>query len=152
MWDDGNSLAPREVQLGLCVIGGTSSTHRGTHWFEVQLRMDNSILVSMISANFEDNHLATGFGNHLARPILHGDFNENLSLEDGVKLLEKCVHVLLCRGRSAANKLQERITYLEPRGKITAYPFMDYVIAHPAGLRSDLPVVAKLSFLLRSPA
>ncbi|KAI6695116.1 hypothetical protein NL676_022826 [Syzygium grande] len=85
MWDDGNSLAPREVQLGLFVIGGTSSTHRGTHWFEL----------SIIGANFEDNHLATGFRNHLARPIVHGDFNENLSFEDGVKVLEKRVHVLL---------------------------------------------------------
>jgi len=60
----------------------------------------------MIGVNFEDNHVATGFGNHLARPILRDEWNEDLSFEDGVKLLEKCMRVLLYRDRSAVNKLQ----------------------------------------------
>jgi 20S proteasome subunit beta 7 len=64
------------------------------------------IQVSMIGVNFEDNHVATGFGNHLARPLLRDEWHENLSFEDGVKLLEKCMRVLLYRDRSAINKLQ----------------------------------------------
>jgi 20S proteasome subunit beta 7 len=64
------------------------------------------IQVSMIGVNFEDNHVTTGFGNHLARPILRDEWHENLSYEDGVKLLEKCMRVLLYRDRSAINKLQ----------------------------------------------
>ena len=60
----------------------------------------------MIGVHFEDNHVATGFGNHLARPILRDEWHENLSFEDGVKLLEKCMRVLLYRDRSAVNKLQ----------------------------------------------
>lgn len=64
------------------------------------------IQVSMIGVNFEDDHVATGFGNHLARPILRDEWHENLSFEDGVKLLEKCMRVLLYRDRSAINKLQ----------------------------------------------
>lgn len=62
--------------------------------------------VSMIGVHFEDNHVATGFGNHLARPILRDEWHENLSFEDGVRLLEKCMRVLLYRDRSAVNKLQ----------------------------------------------
>lgn len=62
--------------------------------------------VSMIGVHFEDEHVATGFGNHLARPILRDEWHENLSFEDGVKLLEKCMRVLLYRDRSAVNKLQ----------------------------------------------
>ncbi|KAI3412351.1 Glycosyltransferase [Psidium guajava] len=77
MWDDGNSLGPKEV--------------------------------SMIGVNFEDNHVANGFGDHLARPILRDKWNENLSFEDGVKLLEKCMRVLLYRDRSAVNKLQNEV-------------------------------------------
>ncbi|CAN8294690.1 unnamed protein product [Cochlearia groenlandica] len=88
MWDDGNSLGPKEV--------------------------------SMIGVSFEDNHVATGFGNHLARPILRDEWHEDLSFEEGVKLLEKCMRVLLYRDRSAINKLQiakmteEGVTVSEP--------------------------------------
>lgn len=60
----------------------------------------------MIGVHYEDNHVATGFGNHLARPILREEWNENLSFEEGVKLLEKCMRVLLYRDRSAVNKIQ----------------------------------------------
>ncbi|KAE9593211.1 hypothetical protein Lal_00029252 [Lupinus albus] len=60
----------------------------------------------MIGINYEDNHVATGLGNHLARPILREEWNENLTFEDGVKLLEKFMHVLLYRDRSAVNKIQ----------------------------------------------
>lgn len=60
----------------------------------------------MIGVHYEDNHVATGFGNHLAKPILRDEWNEDLSYEEGVKLLEKCMRVLLYRDRSAVNKLQ----------------------------------------------
>ncbi|KAL6976102.1 proteasome endopeptidase complex [Sarracenia purpurea var. burkii] len=63
--------------------------------------------VNMIGVHFEDNRVATGFGNHLARPILRDEWHENSSFEDGVKLLEKCMRVLLYRDRSAVNKFQE---------------------------------------------
>nr|POE65755.1 proteasome subunit beta type-4 [Quercus suber] len=74
MWDDGNSLGPKEV--------------------------------SMIGVNFEDNHVATGFGNQLAWPILRDELHDNLSFEDGVKLLQKCMRVLPYRDTTAVNKLQ----------------------------------------------
>ena len=65
-----------------------------------------TVQVSMIGVNFEDDHVATGFGNHLARPILRDEWREDLTFEEGVKLLEKCMRVLLYRDRSAVNKLQ----------------------------------------------
>lgn len=60
----------------------------------------------MIGVHYEDSHVATGFANHLARPILREEWHENLTYEEGVKLLEKCMRVLLYRDRSAVNKLQ----------------------------------------------
>ncbi|KAL4602051.1 hypothetical protein ACB092_10G024400 [Castanea dentata] len=77
-------------------------------------------MVSMIGVNFEDNHVATGFGNHLARPILCDEWHDNLSFEDGVKLLEKCMRVLLYRDTTAVNKVQiakiteESVTISQP--------------------------------------
>lgn len=62
----------------------------------------------MIGVHYEDSHVATGFANHLARPILREEWHENLTYEEGVKLLEKCMRVLLYRDRSAVNKLQVR--------------------------------------------
>ncbi|KAJ0752251.1 putative proteasome endopeptidase complex [Helianthus annuus] len=62
--------------------------------------------VSVIGLHYEDVHIATGFGNHLARPILREEWREDLSFEEGVKLLEKCMRNLLYRDRSAVNKLQ----------------------------------------------
>ncbi|KAJ0600302.1 putative proteasome endopeptidase complex [Helianthus annuus] len=64
------------------------------------------LIISMIGVHYEDDHIATGFGNHLARPILREEWREDLSFEEGVKLLEKCMRDLLYRDRSAVNKLQ----------------------------------------------
>lgn len=78
--------------------------------------------VSMIGVHFEDNHVATGFGNHLARPILRDEWHENLSFEDGVRLLEKCMRVLLYRDRSAINKLQVSLS-LSMNDLLSFHPF-----------------------------
>ena len=60
----------------------------------------------MLGAHYEDNHVATGFGNHLAVPILRAEWKEGMSFEEAVKLLEKCLLVLLYRDRSSINKFQ----------------------------------------------
>ena len=66
----------------------------------------HTIQFTMIGTHFEDNHVATGFGNHLARPILRAEWHADLSFEEAVKLVEKCLLVLLYRDRSAINKFQ----------------------------------------------
>jgi 20S proteasome subunit beta 7 len=134
MWDDDNSLGPKEVHNYLTrmmynrrnkfdpfwnslVLGGVKNGHKylGT--------------VSMIGVHYEDNHVATGFGNHLARPIFRDEWHEDMSYEDGVKLLEKCMRVLLYRDRSAINKLQiakitkEGVTISQPYSLTTNWNF-----------------------------
>lgn len=76
----------------------------------------------MIDVHYEDNHLATGFGNHVARPILHDEWHENLTFEEGVKLLEKCMRVLLYPDRSAVNKLQ--IAKITEEGVTISQPYL----------------------------
>ncbi|CDP07145.1 unnamed protein product [Coffea canephora] len=111
LWDDGNSLGPKEFNplWNSLVLGGVKNGQKylGT--------------VNMIGVHYEDNHVATGFGNHLARPILRDEWHENLSFEDGVKLLEKCMRVLLYRDRSAVNKLQA--TKITEEGVTISQPY-----------------------------
>ena len=62
--------------------------------------------VSMIGVNYVDAHVATGFGIHLAQPIFRDEWKENMTLQEGIKLLEKAMLVLFYRDRSAINKIQ----------------------------------------------
>ncbi|MBA0875168.1 hypothetical protein Goshw_027304 [Gossypium schwendimanii] len=134
MWDDGNSLGPKEVHNYLTRVMYNRRNKFNPLWNSLVLggvKNGQKYLgtVSMIGVNFEDNHVATGFGNHLARPILRQEWHENLSFEDGVRLLEKCMRVLLYRDRSAVNKLQiakiteDSVTISQPYSLKTYWEF-----------------------------
>ncbi|KAK4351488.1 hypothetical protein RND71_030801 [Anisodus tanguticus] len=73
------------------------------------------------SPKYNDTHMATGFGNHLAKPIIRDEWREDLSYEEGVKLLEKCMRVLLYRDSSAVNKLQ--IAKITKEGVTISQPY-----------------------------
>ncbi len=60
----------------------------------------------MLGLHYVDDYVATGFGIHLAQPIFRNEWNEDITLEQGTKLLEKCMLVLFYRDRSAINKMQ----------------------------------------------
>ncbi|XP_040960337.1 proteasome subunit beta type-4 [Gossypium raimondii] len=137
MWDDGNSLGPKEVHNYLTRVMYNRRNKFNPLWNSLVLggvKNGNKYLgtVSMIGVNFKDNHVATGFGNHLAQPILRQEWHENLSFEDGVKLLEKCMRVLLYCDRSAVNKLQiakiteEGVTIHQPYSLKTYWEFSTF--------------------------
>ncbi|KAJ6809774.1 proteasome subunit beta type-4 [Iris pallida] len=126
MWDDGNSLGPKEIHNYLnrvmynrrnkfnplfnsLVLGGVKNGQKYLG------------MVNMIGTHFEDNHVATGFGNHLARPILRDEWCEDMTYEEAVKLLEKCLLVLLYRDRSAINKFQ--IAKITGEGMTISQPY-----------------------------
>ncbi|KAM4073442.1 hypothetical protein ACB094_10G019500 [Castanea mollissima] len=111
MWDDLNSLGPKEVHSYLTRVTYNRRNKFNPLWNSLILGgvkngKEYLGMVSMIGVNFEDNHVATGCGNHLARPILRDEWHDNLSFEDGFKLLEKCMRVLLYRDTTAVNELQ----------------------------------------------
>ncbi|KMS98892.1 hypothetical protein BVRB_3g067850 [Beta vulgaris subsp. vulgaris] len=111
MWDDGNSFGPKEVHNYLTRVMYNRRNKFNPLWNSLVLggvKNGQKYLgtVNMIGVHYQDNHVATGFGNHLAVPILRDEWREDMSFEEGVKLLEKCMRVLLYRDRSAVNKLQ----------------------------------------------
>ncbi|KAL8215646.1 hypothetical protein R6Q57_022483 [Mikania cordata] len=126
MWDDGNSLGPKEVHNYLTRVMYNRRNKFDPLWNSLILggvKNGQKYLgsVSMIGVHFEDNHVATGFGNHLARPILREEWREDLTFEEGVKLLEKCMRNLLYRDRSAVNKLQ--IAKITEEGLTISQPY-----------------------------
>ncbi|KAI3825855.1 hypothetical protein L1987_07544 [Smallanthus sonchifolius] len=126
MWDDGNSLGPKEVHNYLTRVLYNRRNKFDPLWNSLVLggvKNGQKYLgsVSMIGVHFEDNHVATGFGNHLARPILREEWREDLTFEEGVKLLEKCMRNLLYRDRSAVNKLQ--IAKITEEGLTISQPY-----------------------------
>ncbi|CAA7394113.1 unnamed protein product [Spirodela intermedia] len=111
MWDDGNSLGPKEIHNYLNRVMYNRRNKFNPLWNSLVLggvKNGNKYLgvVTMLGAHYADNHVATGFGNHLAVPILRSEWKEGMSFEEAVKLLEKCLLVLLYRDRSSINKFQ----------------------------------------------
>ncbi|CAI5493194.1 unnamed protein product [Closterium sp. Naga37s-1] len=62
--------------------------------------------VTMIGVHFTDDHIATGFGSHMVRPLFRNEHRNDMSEEEAVKLLEKGLRVLYARDSSALNKFQ----------------------------------------------
>nr|GEV70623.1 proteasome subunit beta type-4 [Tanacetum cinerariifolium] len=126
MWDDGNSLGPKEVHNYLTRVMYNRRNKFDPLWNSLILggvKNGQKYLgsVSMIGVHFEDDHVATGFGNHLARPILREEWRDDLTFEEGVKLLEKCMRNLLYRDRSAVNKVQ--IAKITEEGMTISQPY-----------------------------
>lgn len=134
MWDDGNSLGPKEVYNYVTRLMYNRRNKFDPLWNSIVLGgVKNGQkylgMVSMIGVHYLDDHVATGFGNHLARPLLREEWKENLTFEEGVKLLEKCMRVLLYRDRSAVNKIriakitEEGVKLYEPYSLKTFWDF-----------------------------
>ncbi|KAI3857851.1 hypothetical protein MKX03_009970 [Papaver bracteatum] len=126
MWDDDNSLGPKEIHNYLTRVMYNRRNKFDPLWNSLVVggvKNGKKYLgtVSMLGVHFEDDHIATGFGNHLARPILRAEHSNDMSFEDAVKLLEKCMLVLLYRDRSAINKLQ--ISNITEEGVTISQPY-----------------------------
>lgn len=109
--DDGNELAPWEIHSYLCRVMYNRRNKFDPLW--------NSLVVAgvkdgrhflgtvgMIGQHYEDSHLAAGFGNHMARPLLREKHTDDMSEEDARKLMEECLRTCLMRDKTMMNKFQ----------------------------------------------
>lgn len=61
--------------------------------------------VDLLGTNYEDDHIATGYGGYLARPLLRNEWRPDLSAEEAEALLRKCMTVLFYRDCRSINRV-----------------------------------------------
>lgn len=59
---------------------------------------------SMIGVSYTDSHVATGFGNHLARPLFRNEQRDDMTEQEARALLEKALRVCYYRDKNSINK------------------------------------------------
>eukprot|EP00958_Prasinococcus_capsulatus_P015904 scaffold1741_cov409-Prasinococcus_capsulatus_cf.AAC.3 len=116
-YDDGAELSSKEIYSYLTRVMYNRRNKFNPLWNNLVIAgFDNGEgfvgNVNMIGAHYCDDHVATGFGNHLAKPILRAEHDPNMSEEAARALLEKCLMVLFYRDKNSINKFQI--------GKVTA--------------------------------
>lgn len=62
--------------------------------------------IGMIGQSYEDDHVATGFGAHMARPLLREKHSPSMAKDDAEVLLCDCLRVLFYRDKNTINKFQ----------------------------------------------
>eukprot|EP01127_Copromyxa_protea_P013210 TRINITY_DN3535_c0_g1_i1.p2 TRINITY_DN3535_c0_g1~~TRINITY_DN3535_c0_g1_i1.p2 ORF type:complete len:259 (+),score=65.30 TRINITY_DN3535_c0_g1_i1:1824-2600(+) len=88
--------------------------------------------VDLLGTNYEDDHIATGYGGHLARPLLRNEHRPDMSAEEAEALLRKCMAVLFYRDCRSINKIQfskvtaEGVTISEPVELPTSWEFKQF--------------------------
>jgi 20S proteasome subunit beta 7 len=109
--DDGHRLKPAEVFSYLTRVLYNRRNKFDPLW--------NSLVVAgwhegrpflgtlgMIGTNYIDETVATGFGNHLARPLMRERHRPDMEENEALTLLHDCLRVLYYRDKNSINKFQ----------------------------------------------
>ncbi len=70
--------------------------------------------VDLYGSNYKEDVIATGYGAHLAIPILRKRWRADLTFEEAKKLLDECVTVCYYRDCRAINRVRNRLLCLWP--------------------------------------
>jgi len=62
--------------------------------------------VGMIGTHYTDDHVAAGFGNHIARPIFREYYRPDLTEEEAVNVLKSALYACVMRDKQMMNKFQ----------------------------------------------
>ena len=139
--DDGVQLQPREVFSYLCrsmyqrrskmdplwnslVVAGWEGGAEGGRGFLGT--------VDLLGVHYEDDTVATGFGNHLARPLFREADTTQLGEAEAVKLMEDALQVCYYRDKNSINKFQigkvtaEGVSISEPYSLSTDWNFQSF--------------------------
>jgi len=109
--DDGHSLSPKSVHSFLTRLMYNRRNKMEPLWdyFVVAgfWNGQSHLGVSDLrGGSFDDDTIATGYGNFIARPLMRKGWRADLSLEEARSLLEGCMRVLYYRDARSYNRLQ----------------------------------------------
>lgn len=91
---------------------------------------------------FPEDFISTGFGGHLAMPILRSEWKADLSLEDAKKLAVKCLQVCFYRDCKAFNRIQFGVC--DGEKVIIEEPFaMEHFWGHKLWMEKRLQVASR---------
>jgi len=62
--------------------------------------------IGMIGTHYEDDHVAAGFGNHIARPIFRDRYTDDLSEEEATEIMKMALYACVMRDKQMMNKFQ----------------------------------------------
>lgn len=124
--DDGHTLGPAEVHAYLTRVLYNRRNKFDPLWNSLVVggvAPDGSPFlgtVGMVGTAYADATVATGFGNHLARPIMRERHRPEMSEAEATALLHDCLRVCYYRDKQSINKFQiakvtrEGVTVSEP--------------------------------------
>jgi len=132
--DDGSELNAKEVHSVLARILYNRRSQMNPLWNQLVVGgvEDGKTflgLVDLYGSSYTENMLATGFGLHLALPILRNKWKEGMEHAEAKELLEECMRVLFYRDCRTINKFQlstitaEQTIISEPYSLSTEWSF-----------------------------
>lgn len=109
--DDGISITPKETHAYLSRVIYNRRNKFDPLWNSVIVGGFHDGLpflgtIGMIGTNYTDAHVATGFGNHLARPIFRERHSPDMDEEAATKMLHDALKVCYYRDKQSINKFK----------------------------------------------
>ncbi len=108
---DGLEYSPREVYTWLTRMMYHRRTKMNPLWNDLVIAgvdKDGASFLgttTMIGTSYEHDFICTGFGSHMALPILRNEWKEGMSKTEAEKLLRRCLEVLSYRDCRTVNKI-----------------------------------------------
>jgi len=124
--DDGIQLTPAQVHSILCRVLYNKRSKMDPLWNSIIIGgMQDGVpflgSVGMIGTHYVDDHITTGFGHHLMRPLLREQYRPDLTKDEAVKLVEACLRSGAYRDTATVNKYQ--IAVCTTQGVTVSKPF-----------------------------
>ena len=107
--DDGAPLEPKEVHSYLTRVMYNRRSKLDPLWNSLVVAgrsKGESFLgsVNLLGIAYKDDMIATGFGNHLAIPLLRAEHRPDMSAMEARALMERCLSVCYYRDKNSINK------------------------------------------------
>jgi len=92
------------------IVGGVQNGQKVLKYIDLQ------------GTSFPEDYVATGFGMHLALPIIRNEWRADMTESEAKGLLEKCMQILFYRDCVAYNKIQFAVSTFD-RGVTVEEPY-----------------------------
>jgi 20S proteasome subunit beta 7 len=124
--EDGNHLSPKAIHSYLARLLYQKRNKMDPYYNKLVIGgfyKGESFLgyVDFHGTNFTDKYLATGFGAHMAMPILRNEHRDDMTKEEAKQLLDKCLTVLFYRDARALNRYQ--VATVTAEGPFVSEPY-----------------------------